>query len=366
MNIAIKNLLALHPFDFSPKADALLKKALALNYQHQLRSFPQYKNYVEKRKSLLEYPPIYLPLLKEMAFNLPNEIKIVETITSSGSKGLPTQIPLGADDLENRLATIHNTYTGMNILPPHCHAYFFLIPPSQTKMAGTTIIHQTLSNHPNIQKLSFAVEIKENKLIFDKKVIDEILSDAESKMPTLIVGYPALIAQTIKNLKECGLEKISLSPGSFILTGGGWKSFLSDVHVDYHQFKTTVSDFFEIPKTHIRDMFGLSESPVVFIECENGYYHIPNFCRVRTFDPIRGSTQSPHENESTEGLMLIESPFSSSYPLLSILTTDKIRLNHRCQCQCEIQGNCFLPLGRASLANYKTCAMKISSQLMEA
>lgn len=364
MNIAIKDLLQLHPFDFSPKADTLLKKALALNYQHQRHSFPQYKNYVEKRKSLLEYPPIYLPLLKEMTFDLPNEIKIVETITSSGSKGQPTQIPLGSDDLENRLATIHSTYTGMNILPPHCHAYFFLIPPSQTKMAGTIIIHQALANHPNIQKLSFAVEIKDNKLTFNKHIISEIFSDAESKMPTLIVGYPALITQTIKNLKESGVDKLPLSPGSFILTGGGWKSFLSDVPVDYHQFKTTVSDFFEIPRTHIRDMFGLSESPVVFIECENGYYHIPNFCRVRTFDPIHGSAQFPHENESTEGLMLIESPFSSSYPLLSILTTDKIKLYHRCQC--KIQGNCFLPLGRASLANYKTCAMKISSQLMEA
>lgn len=58
-----------------------------------------------------------------------------------------------------------------------------------------------------------------------------------------------------------------------------------------------------------------------------------------------------------EGLLQLTVPLTTSYPLLRILTTDRVALGRGCSCG---RTTAFLvPRGRVTAARYETCAMKI-------
>ena len=112
-----------------------------------------------------------------------------------------------------------------------------------------------------------------------------------------------------------------------------------------------------LPPSGVRDMFGLSESPAVFVQCEQGSYHVPAFARARAVDPETGREVPAGD----VGLLELTVPLTTSYPLLKILTTDKVVL--RAGCSCGRPGPHLTPRGRATAARYETCAMQIGRSL---
>ena len=101
------------------------------------------------------------------------------------------------------------------------------------------------------------------------------------------------------------------------------------------------------------DMFGLSECPAVFVQCEKGKYHVPGWCWAQAADPESGREIPLGQ----EGLLRLTVPLTTSYPLLRILTTDRVVMQRGCSCGRAAR---FLqPRGRVSAARFETCAMKI-------
>src|SRR5262249_54793036 len=143
------------------------------------------------------------------------------------------------------------------------------------------------------------------------------IREAAAHGPVLLVGYPALMAAAVQGLIRSGTTQLPLPEGSLVLTGGGWKSFLPGVRLDRHECQQLVSSFFRVPPESVRDMFGLSESPAVFVQCRRGGYHVPAFARAQAIDPETGSDMPTGE----VGLLQLTVPLTTSYPLLKILTT---------------------------------------------
>jgi hypothetical protein len=169
----------------------------------------------------------------------------------------------------------------------------------------------------------------------------------------VLVGYPALIAAAMQMMAKVGRTSLPLPAGSRILTGGGWKSFLPGLTLDRDTFRAQASAFFGIPPTDVRDMYGLSECPAVFVECEHGHFHVPAWCRAEAIDP-ETNTAVP---DGTDGLLQLTCPLTTSYPLVKITTTDRVTMGRRCACG---RASPFVtPKGRVTAARFETCAMKI-------
>jgi hypothetical protein len=95
----------------------------------------------------------------------------------------------------------------------------------------------------------------------------------------------------------------------------------------------------------------------VFVQCEQGRYHVPAFARARAIDPETGRDVPAGE----VGLLELTVPLTTSYPLLKILTTDKATL--QTDCPCGRAGSFLTPRGRATAARYETCAMQIGKSV---
>ncbi|MCA9072641.1 MAG: hypothetical protein KDA84_27145, partial [Planctomycetaceae bacterium] len=186
------------------------------------------------------------------------------------------------------------------------------------------------------------------------------LTVASEQGPVLCVGYPSLMVAAMETLKASGISSLPLPQGSLVLTGGGWKSFLPGVQIDQTEFRERASQFFALPDSAIRDMYGMAECPAVMVQCHAGGYHVPTLTFAQAIDPETGEDVP----EGETGLLQLTTPLTTCYPLLKLLTTDKVQIQRACPC--GLPAPTIVPQGRAVAARYETCAMKIGTALSPA
>ncbi len=98
-------------------------------------------------------------------------------------------------------------------------------------------------------------------------------------------------------------------------------------------------------------MFGMVEHGIPYVDCELGRLHIPNFSRVYIRDP---KTMNILKNGS-KGLIHFLSSYNTSYPSISLLTTDWGLIE---ECSCKLGGPTLKILGRAGVSKHQGCALK--------
>jgi phenylacetate-coenzyme A ligase PaaK-like adenylate-forming protein len=345
------------PEVFLPAAEACLS-ALCARFpryaeflcQRAQRNFQRHFNSFDDLDRL---PAVYLPVLKSFRFPVPADVPIVQQLTSSGTTGQPSVTPLDEPSWTRRVRAMRGSYQFMGLLEGELTALAFLMDPETTKMAGSLVIDAVLRSVPNVRGIHYLARMGPSGPQFAIEQAVAVLADAVRQGPVVLVGYPALIAAAMQGMARAGQNSLPLRPGSRILTGGGWKSFLPGVGLDQEEFRHQASAFFGIPRETIRDMYGLSECPAVFVQCEQGRYHVPAWCWAQAIDPEVGREVALGE----QGLLQITTPLTTSYPLLRILTTDRVTLGRGCPCGRVAR---FLtPCGRVSAARFETCAMKI-------
>ena len=329
------------------------------------RRFPRYASFlaecgrielnagVRSFEQLDQLPPLFLPVLKGITFETPADVDITVRLTSSGTTGVPSEVPLDDENMRRRVAAMSAAYRELGIVTGETSAVCFLMDPATTQMAGSLVIDGVLRSIPEVGSVEYLARMAESGPEFDRDNAIAIVTAAVQRGPVLAVGYPALIANAVNELKAAGVERFPLPEGSLVLTGGGWKSFLPGVQLDQSEFRDLTAEFFDLPASSIRDMFGLSECPAVFVQCEQGGYHIPAFTRAQAIDPETGRDVPAGET----GLLQLTTPLTTSYPLLKILTTDKSVIDHNCLC--GRPAPTLIPKGRVTAARFETCAMKI-------
>ncbi len=330
--------------------------------------FPKYDEFLTARgltgevdfqspADLDRLPPIFLPVLKRFPFEAPRGLVIARTLTSSGTTGKPSLTPLDETSWLYRVAAMRQSYAAMGLLEGDATALCFLMDPATTQMAGSLVIDAVLKSVPGVKAVHYLARMTPTGPQFLAEEAPRLFTEAMARGPVVLVGYPALIAAAMQVMQKAGRPSLPLPPGSRILTGGGWKSFLPGLTLDRDTFRKQAAGFFAVPETSVRDMYGLSECPAVFVECEFGSFHVPAWCRAEAIDP-ETMRSVPAGNE---GLLQLACPLTISYPLVKILTTDKATIHRGCACGRDAEF--IVPRGRVTAARFETCAMKIGESV---
>ena len=155
-----------------------------------------------------------------------------------------------------------------------------------------------------------------------------------------------------KYLKEANIN-FDL-PNSYITTsGGGWnghKSQLKYPPIEKTKFVSDCVEFFGTKVENITDMYGFTESPIVFgshwsDQYQDFIFHCPPQARIiirdmNTLDPLR--------NAGDNGFLEVLTPFGVATSVNhAILVDDQVELVSINRCpECGYEGDTFLVQGR--------------------
>jgi phenylacetate-coenzyme A ligase PaaK-like adenylate-forming protein len=166
-----------------------------------------------------------------------------------------------------------------------------------------------------------------------------------SGAPLLLFGFTFMVWQFLYE----AVPQADLSNATLIHSGG-WKK-LAEKSVDNATFKKRLHDKFGISR--IFNFYGMVEQVgSVFLECEQGYLHTPNFAEVIIPNPYDFSVCSPKQ----EGIIQVLSILPGSYPGFSLLTEDRGIICGEDNCTCGRKGTYFSILGRMKKAELRGCS----------
>ncbi|MBB2909827.1 hypothetical protein FHS43_001073 [Streptosporangium becharense] len=165
--------------------------------------------------------------------------------------------------------------------------------------------------------------------------------------PVLVFGTPSGVADLVAHLSAAG-TRLSLPPGSQVVTGGGWKGRTA---VRWDDLVAGVADRLGVPPGRYVDAYSTSELNTVFLSCAAGRYHVPPCVEPIVVDGLL----TPVPGDDVEGRLAVLDPFALSYPGF-VVTGDAVRLR-RTSCGCGLSGPTLAaPIVRAAGAGQRGCA----------
>jgi hypothetical protein len=225
----------------------------------------------------------------------------------------------------------------------------FTYDPKIASDLGTAFTDELLTNFTRKSEVYYAIQWDEDKKEFrlnEAGTIEALKRFAQSKISTRILGFPAFLYEMIE---KYNLE-FELGPDSWLQTGGGWKG-KADKVIPKKEFRNFIQMKLGIPQKNQRDLFGMVEHGIPYVDCEKGNLHIPNYARVYVRSPFDLSLRPKGER----GLLHFLCSYNFSYPAPSLLTTDYGRIG---SCDCSLGGDILILEGRAGVSKHKGCALK--------
>ena len=165
----------------------------------------------------------------------------------------------------------------------------------------------------------------------------------------LLFGFTFMVWKYFyKELKKHNL-KLSLDKG-ILFHSGGWKK-LQDEAVSDKTFNKAITEQTGIKKIH--NFYGMVEQVgSIFVSCEHGYLHTPNFADILVRDPLTLKPLSFGE----EGIIELLSIIPKSYPGHILLSEDRGIIIGEDDCKCGKRGKYFQVLGRIKEAESRGCS----------
>jgi phenylacetate-coenzyme A ligase PaaK-like adenylate-forming protein len=355
-----QKLLESDPFDFSLAAQELFVKSFRENALHHYQNhlFTQrlwdymgfHPHQIESEKDLEKVPGTMVHLFKEHAFCSAPAQDIVLTLTSSGTGGQKTQQFLSQESLDNVKKLAFSIHQRLGMASDRKYNYLcFTYDPKKANDLGTAFTDELLTNFTDKNEVYYAIQWDESEKSFalnEQGVLRTLKRFSESEFPTRILGFPAFLYEIINKHNI----SVDLGEDSWLQTGGGWKS-KADKEIPKSEFREFIHDRLGIPPHHQRDLFGMVEHGIPYVDCELGQLHIPNFSRVYVRSP-RSLEILP---DGERGLLHFLCTYNFSYPAASLLTTDYGRMG---KCDCGLGGKILILEGRAGVTKHKGCALK--------
>jgi len=166
----------------------------------------------------------------------------------------------------------------------------------------------------------------------------------------IVYGFTYILwSKFLKVLKK---EQIQLNiPNIKLLHSGGWKK-LTYEKVEKKVFSETAAQVFNTKVSNIIDFYGMVEQlGVVFIDCEYGHKHVPNFAEII----IRDIQTLEEVKFGGIGLIEVMSILGTSYPSQAILTEDIGVFIGIDDCPCGRCGKYFKFKSRVDKAEIRGC-----------
>jgi hypothetical protein len=183
------------------------------------------------------------------------------------------------------------------------------------------------------------------------RIIAALEQASKSGRKVFIAGAPYLFKELLERMNGTTMPLVR---GSFVMTGGGWKTFTGE-KIEPAVLGQMIGETFGLPQTNVIDAYSMAEIHGVVPRCEHGRYHIPPMIEPLVVDdalqPMRG-------NDIT-GTFAFLDPFAVSYPGF-IVSGDRVRLVDE-QCACGTWGPAFTEIGRAAGREVKGCGGVMAS-----
>jgi phenylacetate-coenzyme A ligase PaaK-like adenylate-forming protein len=357
---ATEQLLNSDPFDYSVASQKLFLESFKENASHHYAKHPFTRRLWDKlgfhpsqlqtEDDLALVPGTMVHLFKEHELCTVLRRDLVLTLTSSGTGGQKSQQFLDRTSLENVKKLAFNIHRALGMASSREYNYLcFTYDPQVANDLGTAFTDELLTNFTGKKEVYYAIQWDEKKQDFvlnEEGVVETLKRFAASGISTRIVGFPALLFEVIEKHNI----KLNLGQDSWLQTGGGWKG-KADKEIPKKDFRKFIYDRLGIPENNQRDLFGMVEHGIPYVDCIEGNLHIPNFARVYVRSPHDLSLRPKGE----KGLLHFLCSYNFSYPAPSLLTTDYGRVG---TCSCGIKGDTLILEGRAGISKHKGCALK--------
>ena len=349
-------------FDHTPQTEELFNKAMNEALRWHVSKCPEFKSFLNL-SGLIDFksdylpeqiPPLLVTVFKEFKLASVPDKQVKLELTSSGTGGRKSSIILDARSYKRILKIVENIFSSLGMVNHSQKVNYlcFTYDPKYAKSVGTAFSDKLLTDLTAHRTVFYAIKWnkKLNDFSFDLEATAKKLIDfSQRPEPVRILGFPAYLWQVCDWLEKRGIN-LNFNRDSFIITGGGWKMH-KNLEVTKDVFKKRINKILNIPGENLRDLFGMVEHGIPYVDCEHGRLHVPVYSRAMAVDP---ETLQPVK-DGEEGLLYLMTPYLSSYPSISLLTTDKAVIEDNCPC--KRPGKTFRIVGRAGLAKHKGCAI---------
>ena len=368
---AVDALFETPAFEYSPKTSRAFCAAMraALDFQSKraavLKALYRAEDFVpasvKTERDIEKIPFLFVSALKERDLTTLPYSKIVLELKSSGTSGQRSRMQLDKGSLMRVRRMAWKVFEGLGLTDlERAHDYIcFTYDPEVAKDLGTAWTDKLLSGFTKKGEIFYTFRWSKAKNDFYFDIDGAVLAmkkfeDAGGLVR--LVGFPAFALKLTEEFKRRFGRYPKLNPASSVVTGGGWKT-LADEAMDKKVYRGILADNLGIPAENVRDLFGMVEHGVPYVDCRLGNFHVPNYGRVIVRHP--GSLEPLGYSET--GLLQFITPYLTSYPSLSVLSSDFGLL--RPKCACGLPGPVLEIKGRAGVTKLKGCAISAATML---
>ncbi|MBU2574404.1 MAG: hypothetical protein KKH28_10050 [Elusimicrobia bacterium] len=368
---ALERLIESPAFEFSARTSRLFCRAMREAFSFQARRSKFLKKYLKQEdfdpasvrteKDIERMPFVFVAALKERDLTTLPESQIVLELKSSGTSGQRSRMQLDIGSLMRVKRMAWKVFEGLGLTDLRAeHDYIcFTYDPAVAKDLGTAWTDKLLTGFTKKGEIfySFRWSEQKNDFYFDMEGAVSALKKAEDTQKlTRLIGFPAFALKLTDEFRKRHGRNVRLNPGSSVITGGGWKT-LAEEALDKKIYRGILARNLGIPAANVRDLFGMVEHGVPYVDCPLGNFHIPNYGRIIPRDP---ATLKPLGFGKT-GLLQFITPYLTSYPSLSLLSGDFGRVEKKCKC--GLPGALLFISGRAGVKKLKGCAISAATML---
>ncbi|MFX0072194.1 MAG: iron-containing alcohol dehydrogenase [Candidatus Hermodarchaeota archaeon] len=301
--------------------------------------------------NLYDIPPIPVSMFKSFDLKTCPESEISRILKSSATTtGIPSKIFINKETAfrqSRALISILKNFLGGKRRPVLVIDTENINLPNSDSLTARGAAIRGISNFA--KKIVYVLDEVDGELHlnFDKlnKFCEEF-SDQE----IIVSGFTYIIwTHFVKEVMNAGI-KLDI-PKMKLIHSGGWKKLTAQA-VDKQTFSTTLADIFNTKSENIIDFYGMVEQlGVIFLDCEQGYKHVPDFAEVIISD-FYSMKQTPI---GQPGLIEILSLIPTSYPGQAIITEDMGELVGVDDCLCGRKGKYFRFLSRVERTETRGC-----------
>ena len=335
-----------------------MKENCIFHYEHN----PSYRHLLDQAgfhpSSLNSYEDLRnIPFLPTLYFKHHNLLSLSKRhywvkATSSGTSGKNVSlVGLTFTDLLRGWGMVRRVFSYHRLWSPRFHRYiiFGYQPHKGNDKAIAKTAHGFTFLSPALSK-DYAIVWKDGGYQVDLDNLEaKLIRYSKGKTPIRTLGFPAYTFFLLSQMKEKGI-RLKMPKGSVVSLGGGWKSFYKE-KVDKQEFYDLVNEVLGIDDRHIFEFFGAVEHPILYTDCRNHHFHVPNYARIIIRDPETLEPVKPGQ----VGLINLLTPFSVGTPILSVMTDD-LGILYEEPCPCGEKSAYLEILGRSGVDDIKTCA----------
>lgn len=367
----VDQLIELPPFEYSEPMKHMFKEAIKEAWGIHFRGSKGFANYMSSCGfdsedlhddfTLESLPFIHVDVFRNRPMITGAEDNVVLELTSSGTGGKKSRNFLDQCSLDRIKKIARTVYDGLDMVDDTAEVNYvcFSYDPVKANDLGTAFTDDLLTSFTKVKSVFYAIQWSEEKqdFFFDaEQTLKKLEAFGKEENPVRLLGFPAFVHKLLNMRKERGLSPVNYGPKSWAMTGGGWKTF-EDESIPRDEFAALVEEDFGVPAQNVRDLFGMVEHGVPYVQCEKGAFHIP----IYSYPIIREPLTLRAVEDGEPGLLQLITPYWTSYPALSILTGDVATIGPACSCRRG--GKTLQLLGRGGITKHKGCAIKAAELL---